>query len=44
VTVGSSEAIDLDTAANRYRRYLVWITKLPPEEQVVRISELLLYR
>lgn len=44
VTVGASEPIDLDTAANRYRRYLVWITKLPPEEQAVRISEILLYR
>jgi serine/threonine-protein kinase len=44
VTVGSSEEIDLDTASNPYRRYLVWITKLPPGEQVVRISELLLYK
>jgi tRNA A-37 threonylcarbamoyl transferase component Bud32 len=44
VPIGASEAIDLDTASNRYRRYLVWITKLGAEEQVVRISELLLYR
>jgi serine/threonine protein kinase len=43
VTIGASEQIDLDTASNRYSRYLVWITKLAPEEQVVRISELLLY-
>jgi hypothetical protein len=43
-TIGTREVIDLDTASNRYRRYLVWITKLPPDEQVVRISELLLYR
>jgi len=42
--VGASEAIDLDTASNPYDRYLVWITKLPPGEQVARISELLLYR
>jgi serine/threonine-protein kinase len=44
VRVSSSEQIDLDTASNRYRRYLVWITKLPPGESVVRISELLLYK
>ena len=44
VPVGSSEQIDLDTASNRYRRYLVWITKLPPGEQAVKISEILLYR
>jgi len=44
VPIGAGEEIDLDTASNRYRRYLVWITKLPPGEQVVRISELLLYR
>jgi serine/threonine-protein kinase len=42
--VGSSEEIDLDTAGNPYRRYLVWITKLPPGAKVARISELLLYR
>ena len=44
VAIGASEPIDLDTASNRYSRYLVWITKLPPEEQTVRISEILLYR
>ncbi|MFP5362488.1 MAG: protein kinase domain-containing protein [Thermoleophilia bacterium] len=44
VTISAREEIDLDTASNPYRRYLVWITKLPPAEQVVRISELLLYR
>ena len=39
------EQIDLDTAGNRYRRYLVWITKLPPgEEQAVEISEILLFK
>jgi len=42
--IDTREVIDLDTAANRYRRYLVWITKLPPEEQAVKISELLLYK
>ena len=44
VDVGAREPIDLDTAGNRYRRYLVWITKLPPEKEAVEISEILLYR
>jgi len=42
--VASSEEIDLDTAGNPYRRYLVWITKLPPGENVARISELVLFK
>ena len=44
VNVGASEQIDLDTAGNRYGRYLVWITKLPPQKKSVEISEILLYR
>jgi tRNA A-37 threonylcarbamoyl transferase component Bud32 len=44
VEIGSSEQIDLDTAGNRYGRYLVWITKLPPQKESVEISEILLYR
>jgi serine/threonine-protein kinase len=44
VTVGGREQIDLDTAGNRYRRYLVWITKLPPGKDAVKISEILLYK
>jgi hypothetical protein len=32
----------LDTSERHYRYYLVWITKLPPEESRVRISELTL--
>jgi len=44
IKAGASEQIDLDTASNRYNRYLVWITKLPPGEQLVKISEILLYR
>jgi len=44
VTVGAREQIDLDTAGNRYRRYLVWITKLPPLKDAVKISEILLYK
>ncbi len=44
IKTSSSEPIDLDTASNRYSRYLVWITKLPPGEQLVKISEILLYQ
>ena len=44
VDVDNREQIDLDTAGNRYRRYLVWITKLPPGKEAVRISEILLFR
>jgi hypothetical protein len=44
IKASSSEQIDLDTASNRYSRYLVWITRLPPGEQLVKISEILLYR
>ena len=35
---------DLDTAGKQYRFYLVWITKLPPDEQRVEISEISLFR
>ena len=38
------EKFDLDTAGQRFRRYLVWITKLPQGEQRAEISEILLYR
>ena len=44
VDVGEREPIDLDTAGNTYRRYLVWITKLPPEEESAKISEILLFK
>ena len=44
VDIGAREQIDLDTAGNRYGRYLVWITKLPPDKDSVEISEILLYR
>jgi serine/threonine-protein kinase len=36
--------IDLDTAGNPYRYYLVWITKLPPAVDRVKLSEIRLYR
>ena len=34
----------VDTAGNRYKYYLVWITKLPPGADQVKISEIRLYR
>jgi serine/threonine-protein kinase len=36
--------VSLDTAGNRFRYYLVWITKLPPKTERVEISEIVLYR
>jgi serine/threonine-protein kinase len=38
----SKQSFKLDTAARRYRYYLVWITKLPPEEDHVAITQLTL--
>jgi eukaryotic-like serine/threonine-protein kinase len=40
----ASMRMDLDTAGNRFRYYLVWITKLPPEKDKVEISEIRLWR
>jgi eukaryotic-like serine/threonine-protein kinase len=40
----SSTRVDLDTAHNRFRYYLVWITKLPPGKGQVEISEIRLFR
>ena len=34
----------LDTAGNRFRYYLVWITKLPPGADHVQISEIRLFK
>lgn len=39
---GRTETVDLDTAGNRFRYYLVWITKLPPDEQKAEITEIVL--
>jgi len=36
--------IALDTARNRFRYYLVWITKLPPEGKRVEVAEVRLFR
>ncbi|HEX5901261.1 MAG TPA: serine/threonine protein kinase, partial [Solirubrobacteraceae bacterium] len=40
----TSQRVDLDTAGNRFRYYLVWITKLPPAANKVEISEIRLFR
>jgi eukaryotic-like serine/threonine-protein kinase len=40
----TSQRVDLDTAGNRFRYYLVWITKLPPGADKVAISEIRLFR
>jgi serine/threonine-protein kinase len=42
--VAAREKFDLDTAGHSFRRYLVWITKLPPDSKRAEISEILLYR
>jgi eukaryotic-like serine/threonine-protein kinase len=39
-----STRLSLDTAHNRFRYYLVWITKLPPNGDKVQISEIRLWR
>jgi serine/threonine-protein kinase len=44
IAVARDQKIQLDTAGNAYRRYLVWITKLPPGQQSAKISEILLFK
>jgi len=36
--------VPLDTAGQRFRYYLVWITKLPPGKERAEISEILLFQ
>ncbi len=43
-TIGADAKLDLDTAGNRFRRYLVWITRLAPDEESAEISEILLFK
>jgi len=38
------QRIDLDTAKQRFRYYLIWITKLPPGAEKAEISEVLLFQ
>jgi hypothetical protein len=40
----ATQRVDLDTAGNRDRYYLVWITKLPPGANKVEIAEIRLFR
>ncbi|HEV7804582.1 MAG TPA: protein kinase [Solirubrobacteraceae bacterium] len=42
--VAAKETFDLDTAGQKMRSYLVWITKLPEGEKKAEISEILLFR
>jgi len=44
VAVRRSETIKLDTAGQRFRRYLVWIRQLASDQQRAEISEILLFR
>jgi predicted Ser/Thr protein kinase len=41
---GARQTLDLDTAGQRSRWVLLWITRLPTEQDRVEISELSLYR
>jgi serine/threonine-protein kinase len=38
------QSISLDTAGQRFRYYLIWITKLPPGQEKVEISEVQLFQ
>ena len=40
----SRTRVKIDTDGKRFRYYLVWITKLPPEQQTVKIAEIRLFR
>jgi serine/threonine-protein kinase len=44
VSVQRRQRISLDTAGQRYRYYLVWITHLPAGQNSVDVNEILLYR
>jgi serine/threonine-protein kinase len=38
------QTISLDTAGQRFRYYLIWITKLPPGQEKAEISEVQLFQ
>ena len=40
----NAQRLRLDTAANRFRYYLFWITKLPPGQESVSVGELTLFK
>jgi serine/threonine-protein kinase len=41
---GKRQRVQLDTAGQRFRYYLIWITKLPPGKTKAAISEVLLFQ
>jgi eukaryotic-like serine/threonine-protein kinase len=41
---GSTEDVQVDTAGQRFRYYLVWITELPEDSENVEIAEIRLFR
>jgi serine/threonine-protein kinase len=43
-SVAAAQRLTLNTNGKRYRYYLVWITKLPPNHNLVTISEVTLYK
>jgi eukaryotic-like serine/threonine-protein kinase len=43
-TIGARTTIPIDSAGRLYRRYLIWITKLPPERETAQISEVTLFK
>jgi serine/threonine-protein kinase len=43
-SVAATQRVVLNTAGKRYRYYLVWITKLPPNNNLVTINEITLYK
>jgi len=44
LTASSSRtSVDLDTAGNRFRYYLIWIEQLPPGSESVEITEVVLF-
>jgi len=42
--VKRKQEVSLDTAGNRFRYYLIWITTLPPGQSRVQINDLALFR
>ncbi len=43
-SVGARQRIPVNSTGQRYRFYLVWITQLPPGQNVASLGEVILYR
>jgi hypothetical protein len=43
-TIGARTTIPIDSAGHLYRRYLIWITKLPIGRETAQISEVTLFK